>query len=1781
MLGRSGDTSATVVRHRVGRPHGSQSCGCEMNVSGRGSVGGDPLGPVTRGPLATLAVLIIAAAIVIVGGFGLLASQTPQPSASPALVSPSASGDVTLGDWATLGDLPPLEPVADLVPTVADRAGIAPDSAFTLTSLDGTAAMTLAGGLAVEPPLVLRPTAGTTTDTVTVTPAEPLLPGQRYRFALRTPDDALVGTWAFTVKAPLHVVTMLPDDQSTGVPLDTGIELTFDQDTVTGAQERFSIEPVVDGRFETHGRTVVFVPSALAARTLYTVTLDAGVGVEGSDVTLQKPVRLRFETTTARESPKEALIVLGRTIIESDPGEPPVIALTSVEYDEEGDENVGGATPDRLPVEIYRLPDLAAALDAARTLADAPQWATTEAGLVATDGLERVLATEVGLQQVGDAQAIVLPDPLPRGSYLLVVPRQGRDAQALLQVTDLASYSLVSPTSSLVWVQRIGGGPVAGVDVALADGSAIGTTDRRGLLEAATPTALLRSDDATVLLTLRAPDGEMAIVPLGLTSRVQAYPQDIHGTIDETLIDVLAPDGASRWSPWFALAARTAPATEALGASSETLAATRAVDGDVRAILADTMGEGGGGSIEDDRFWTILSTDREAYRQTDTIHLWGYLRDRDSMRVPADVRLRLLVADSDEFGPVEEPALETAVVDPASSGAFEASFALKDVPLGSYRVELEVAGHPVASRWLSVTVIRKPAYELDVSLDRHVRIDGQSVVATASARFFEGTVAPGVDVAMSSGHRPETVVTGPAGSAAATLGIRHPAYDDGLTTVDVEARVVGAEEGEITASDRVLVLPASRWLTGTSSLDGDRLRLEGTVSNAAIKRLERQFAALDPDQWVDELDPTGSPIAGARVTLEVERLVITRTLSQQNYDFITKRVVPIYDEETRYVPVATRSVRTDGDGRYRLSVRVPSRKATYRVRLRTNDGSGRTMAISLWASPPEPDTIRFPSTTLDAPARSDGSAPTYGTGDRVVFTLMDQDGVIASRDAGFLFVTAQRGLRDAAVQDTAFFRRQFQAADAPGLFVEGVHFTGRTFVHSGRWATFDPAERQLTVRLETDRARYRPGQQATITITTSDSAGRPVPASVVLRGVDEKLFRIGAVAEEDPLGQLYEPVSDGLYRSYTSHPLPQPNFGDGGGDTGGGGRDDFRDTLVYQLLETGPDGVGTATLQLADDLTSWHLSASAVTAGLEVGVGSTSVPVGLPFFVEATLAPEFVLADEPVLRLRAYGSELERGDRVSFTVASPTLGSEPTTVTAGAFTSVDVPLPALQLGEQRLVIQGSARNGALSDKLTRTFRVIPARASRSMHAYATLEAERGIESGPGLTTVVVSDAGRGAYLAVLEELAWSDGPRLDQALSAIVARDLLVERFGLDAAAYPVPSFTADAYQRGDQGLALLAYGSASHDITVRALLADPTRFDTSQVRDAMRVVLTDSEATRERQIMALAGLALLGDEVLDAVRSAATLDDLTVRERLYLALATSTLGDQATAIELERALVAERGERRGPWIRIVEPGSSDESVEATALLAIVMAEVGDPLADEAEAYVEANPLRDDLNSLQRLAYAERALERAPTAASRVAMTVGGVRNVVDLEPGASRTLTLTEPQARSLRLEPLAGTVGVSVTRQEPLEAATTQPDPALSLTRTITPAGPIQAGQVVTVELGITFGSQALKGCTEVVDQVPSGLVVSEWLAGWEDEEDDEDGAARATVDALSPDTIAGQRVGFCASPDPKRSVILMRYHARVIGPGTYVWEPASAQSAIASELTTLTPAASIELR
>jgi hypothetical protein len=723
-------------------------------------------------------------------------------------------------------------------------------------------------------------------------------------------------------------------------------------------------------------------------------------------------------------------------------------------------------------------------------------------------------------------------------------------------------------------------------------------------------------------------------------------------------------------------------------------------------------------------------------------------------------------------------------------------------------------------------------------------------------------------------------------------------------------------------------------------------------------------------------------------------------------------------------------------------------------------------------------------------------------------------------------------------------------------------------------APFRTSARQITSDRQPDKARYAPGDEVTLRVRTRGADGRAMPATVILSAIDEKLYTIGAAAQDDPLPELYASLGAGIRAIYATHQTPRPR--PGGGDTGGGGDGELRDSVLFRAIETGADGRGSVKFRLSADLTSWHVSASAIGAGLEAGTAATQVPVGLPFFVDASIAPEYLLADRPAIQVRGFGTALDPTDRVTFTVDAPTLGLHATGLRAEAFAAVTVRLPKLKLGTHLITITARTGSGssARQHRVIRSFSVVASRLTRTRTSYEQRSGRIQVQGGSGLTKVVVSDASSGQELPVLLALASGGSARLERALAADVATSLIVERFS----AVDVDTdlgFDGTLYQRGEGGVAILPYASGDLEVSALAALVAPDRFNGEQLKGYLQRISNDPKETRERRNIALAGLAGMHASVLPAIRAAAADRGLTIRERLMLGLGASALGDAATARAIATALVKDYGEGVNDQARLRAGDDAADVSTGTALLAMLMAAVGDPVAPRYRAYVDANPSSEATFALHQVGYVARVLaHRAPQPAS-FAYTVAGKRRVIDLGPGESFRLTLTKPQLATLSVERLTGEIGVSSSWQEPVKASAYEKDPDVEIRRTVKPAGTIDGGDLVVVDLRVTFGPKAAQGCHMVTELVPSGLVPVSSFHALVDEEGD------PRTDIAYPEEQNGQRVVFCAGFDPAHPTVRLRYVARVITVGTYAWEPTIAESRSGADRAAIVPAGEITIR
>ncbi len=1674
--------------------------------------------------------LMVVAALVA----GTCGSPQPSPSTSSASGDPNASASPTpstapAGAWADV-QLPPLEPVATLTPTKAGEAGAATDTAFRLVSLDSTPAKTLAASLEVQPAIDLTTAVGAD-GVVTLDPAKQLAAGTTYRFALRRADGTVRQSWAVNTAKTLQVVGTLPADETSGVPLTTGIEIVFDQLGVTAndIEDAFTISPKVPGSFEVHGKVIAFVPDKpLAWTTVYTITVERGLPLPGTGQVLERDVTFQFETENA--DPDDAAdLVLSTRLVDSSTADEPVMQI-DFSSPENGDESF--KIPTKLPLTVHRLPNLTTATTAFELLDAAPEWAFTGRAPIDTDDLTLTLKATVpvhrfGPEEEGSQSWIALPETLPAGWYVVTMSNDGRPRQLLLQVTDLAVYAVVSATRTVAWVNDLDDGtPVSGAEVIVA-GSAIGRTDADGLREAATPAS------ATVVTEIPRP----------------------------RFIVVQDRDGRAVFVPM----------------------ASQQICGKCSSGTSDAVGEG-------DAWWHVMVADRTLLRQTDRANIWGIVRARDDGSVPDRVEVRLQAYDDWTGNAV--PIVTTRAT-PSSTGMFTAALSFEDADVGDYDIILVADGANLGSSFVHIGPIVKPAWQLDVTTDKGAVLDGSPVKATTVATFFEGTPVAGVELSVTSEDLDNegesagpTVTTGSDGQVVSTVTMRLPTDDEEQSQWDwrsVFVRPILPEEADITGEAWVAVFRSTALLDADARLKGTTLTVTGAVHDVDFARM----AAAD--RFSDGTDPRGDVRPGAKVSLDITEWISTRKQIGTAYDFITKRTEPVYEYGRRSEDVGSRSVTTDADGTFRTTFTVTGGKRDYEVVARYTDEGGRSIIASAGAAADMPiDPLARP--LLVVPGLPWGDTVSYDIGDEVR-VAMRGGAADADRDR-YLFTVAHRGLQRAVVQPGPTFTATFRDAWVPNAEIRGVRFNGSAYEPAEQVfaANLRTDDRALTVTVTPDSSRYEPGDTARVSILTRDAADEPVAASVVVRAIDEKLYAIGAAQDTDVLEALYQAVSGAVLAVTWSHQVPTDGYGDGGDTTGGGGdeRDDFRDWLLFEQVQTNASGRATVSFKLSDDLTSWRVTASALDRSYRAGSGSANVPVGLPFFVESAVATEYLVGDVPILRMRGFGSALRSGDAVTFVVSAPTLGLAPQTVTAAAFAAGSVTLPALSVGDHRVRIAASTGTGSSrhEDVVIRTIHVVSSRALQTRTASGPLEPGYTLQGGAtGRTTVILSDGGRGRAIPILLEFTGSETGRADQALAASLAQAALVDVLGIPASSARVAVVDVSAFQTPDGGIALLPYASPDLELSALAAFADDPAIDHDQLRNYLQVIDEELEGdtTRERRIVRLAGLAAAGQPVLAEIRAAASAADLTSIEGAWLAAGAMAAGDEDLAGRLERAVLAEDGERLGPWVRVYVE-NLETTATTTAVLAIAAAGIGDPVAADLDAYLEANPPKDTLLDLQRAIAARSWAVRTPGQPAVASLRVDGATRRLEIRPEEPTWLVLSSAQLASATLTPVSGSVLVTTSWEAPLDPSSLDGSAVTTFRRTTSSLGSgeidgltFAADDVVYVEFNVVLGPDADQGCWRVTDLVPSGLApIAERPSWWEE---DEEGGALDEADG--PWRIEGQRVDFCVQVDPQVDLHHLRYLARVVTPGTYRWEPAVIQSSIVPEHGRTLPAVEIVIR
>jgi uncharacterized protein YfaS (alpha-2-macroglobulin family) len=532
---------------------------------------------------------------------------------------------------------------------------------------------------------------------------------------------------------------------------------------------------------------------------------------------------------------------------------------------------------------------------------------------------------------------------------------------------------------------------------------------------------------------------------------------------------------------------------------------------------------------QQDRSWRIYAfTDRPAYRPGETVQ-WKMLarvRDNEQWVTPRGEDVEYVITS---------PRGEKVATGPARLNAFGSFWGelplTESMPLGVYTITFHAKGAEGDVRG-GAQLFRLEEYKLpefavkvDVPEGKQYRL-GDTIEAVIDASYyFGGPVAnatveavvfqepfyrhwypwrhydwyynPSPQRGGTIVHR-ETLQTDASGRAVLRIATPRDGTD---STYRIEARVVDASRREVRGEGNVRVMRQRYSVIARPEhfvhRPGDSVSID--------------FRAVDAN---DKPVQTTGEVKVFRRTLPAPRPVPIQSRGRRP---IPPQVPAPKDEE-----VLTTKLTTDAKGETTLTF-TPKTPGYYVIRWTSADGPRArdvvTTETAVWVAEKTTTDIGYQTTGLDL--------------------VIDKDTLRIGETANVMVVTPESGrwvlFSSGAddILDTQVLRMDgtvklvqipIDQRHVPNFFVTASSVFDLTLGSDTERIVVPPVEQFLDIEVKLDREQYEPRQEGTVTVTTRDSAGRPVSADVALAVSDEAVTAIQADLAGDPRKLFYGDV---------------------------------------------------------------------------------------------------------------------------------------------------------------------------------------------------------------------------------------------------------------------------------------------------------------------------------------------------------------------------------------------------------------------------------------------------------------------------------------------------------------------------------------------------------------------------------------------------------------------------------------------------------------------------------
>jgi uncharacterized protein YfaS (alpha-2-macroglobulin family) len=762
-----------------------------------------------------------------------------------------------------------------------------------------------------------------------------------------------------------------------------------------------------------------------------------------------------------------------------------------------------------------------------------------------------------------------------------------------------------------------------------------------------------------------------------------------------------------------------------------------------------------------------IYTDKPIYRPGHTARIKAILRWRtNGQLLPFDAK-QAEVSIADENDKVVYRG--SRAID--AFGALNASFAIPmRGALGYYTITV-ASGDEKATGHFEVQEYRKPEFEVTVSSPDRFVVQGRQASATITARYYFGQ---------------------PVANALVKYVVHKQPYYSPFRWGDEGDEEGGGWWGGEQASEQSARLDEQGTVTVTIPLAADEkgrdysVRIEARVTDASSREVSghaivhatfgRFFITAQPDRYVQQpgspvrvtmkaIDYLGAPQAGVTMRVFLERLV--------------------YDkgrwDDPAVTSIANSTVQSDAEGRAEWTTTLPADAGSYRIRV-AGDSEGRSVqeTASLWVSGAQSTSADQSDAYLELIA----DKASYQPGD--VARLIVRGGAVT---APVLVTKEGQQISDYRVSrlgGDSTIDVPVVEADLGDTYVNVVFVSKDRLFRAEKRLKVPATPRQLRVAVSAEQNVSKPNQPGRVTLTVTDAAGQPVQAQLSVGVIDEAVYGVKPDDTPDPLRFFYRlnysRVNTEFSRDYSftgyagseqllltqrqrRRPLTLADFK--GEKPRPQVRKDFPDAIFWTAdLLTNAQGKASVEVPYPDALTTWRLTARAVTADTRVGSGLARTTTTKDLILRL-VTPRF-LTEGDTLDLPVIVHNFTAGAQsVSLTGNAIGLASDQT-----AGTSLDRPqartLQVAQNGEARIdwrltastvgtaTITGAATTPADSDAVELRFPLLPFGLKREIGAAGSM-----VGAGEQTAELTIPDTANPAARTVRVQIAPSlAGPLL-------------------------------------------------------------------------------------------------------------------------------------------------------------------------------------------------------------------------------------------------------------------------------------------------------------------------------------------------------------------------------------------------------------------------------------